>query len=185
MVDSQTSLIRRDSISGSKRFSNYFWTFVLFAGGSGFLLAGFSSFFKKNLLFFGNPTELSFLPQGILMSFYGILAISLSIYIGLTILWDIGGGYNEFNKKDQLVRIVRNGFPGKNKQILLVYSWKNIKSIRLSVQDGINPKRVVYLCTKDQRQIPLTPVEQPRSLADLETQASELARFLDVSLEGI
>jgi hypothetical protein len=99
MVDSQTSLIRRDSISGSKRFSNYFWTFVLFAGGSGFLLAGFSSFFKKNLLFFGNPTELSFLPQGILMSFYGILAISLSIYIGLTILWDIGGGYNEFNKK--------------------------------------------------------------------------------------
>jgi hypothetical protein len=67
----------------------------------------------------------------------------------------------------------------------LVYSWKNIKSIRLSVQDGINPKRVVYLCTKDQRQIPLTPVEQPRSLADLETQASELARFLDVTLEGI
>jgi hypothetical protein len=31
----------------------------------------------------------------------------------------------------------------------------------------------------------LTPVEQPRSLADLETQASELARFLDVTLEGI
>jgi len=185
MIESQTSLIRRDSIRGSKRFSNYFWTFVLLVGGSGFLLAGLSSFFKKNLLLFGNATELSFLPQGILMSFYGILAISLSLYIGLTILWDIGGGYNEFNKEDQLVRIVRNGFPGKNKQILLVYSWKNIKSIRLSVQDGINPKRVVYLCTKDQRQIPLTPVEQPRALVDLETQASELARFLEVSLEGI
>lgn len=185
MGDQQTSLIKRDVIVGSKRFSNYFWAAVLLIGGCGFLLAGLSSFFQKNFLPFGNATELIFIPQGILMSFYGILALTLSLYISLTILWNIGGGYNEFNKTDQLVRIVRNGFPGKNKQILLVYSWSNIKSIRLSIQDGINPKRMVYLCTKDQRQIPLTQVEQPRSLLELETQASELAKFLEVNLEGI
>lgn len=180
-----TDLVRRDTILGSKRVSNFFWTLILFVGGTGFLLAGFSSYLKINLLPFANPTELIFIPQGIVMTFYGVVAISLSLYISLTIFWDIGGGYNEFNKVDQLVRIARNGFPGKNRQILLIYPLNNIKSIKLSIQDGINPKRVIYLCTKDQRQIPLTPVEQPRSLKELEIQASELAKFLNVRLEGI
>jgi hypothetical protein len=180
-----TNLVKRDIIIGSKRFSNYFWAVVLLIGGTGFLLAGFSSYLKINLLPFANPTELVFVPQGIVMTFYGVVAVSLSLYISLTILWDIGGGYNEFNKVDQLVRIARNGFPGKNRQILLVYSINNIKSIKLSIQDGINPKRIIYLCTKDERQIPLTQVEQPRSLLELETQASELAKFLEVNLEGI
>ena len=42
--------IRRDEIIGSRRFSNYFWSFVLLLGGIGFLLAGLSSYFKINLL---------------------------------------------------------------------------------------------------------------------------------------
>jgi hypothetical protein len=52
--------IRQDKIVGSRRFSNYFWSFFLFVGGLGFLLAGMSSYFKINLLPFANPTELSF-----------------------------------------------------------------------------------------------------------------------------
>ena len=185
MDNRKINLVRRDIIVGSKRLSNYFWAIVLFLGGTGFLLAGFSSYFKVNLLPFANPTELVFIPQGIVMTFYGVVAICLGLYITLTIIWDIGGGYNEFNKTDDLIRIARNGFPGKNRQILLVYPMNNIKSIRLSIQDGLNPKRVIYLCTKDQRQIPLTQVEQPRSLFELETHASELAKFLEVNLEGI
>lgn len=179
------NLIRRDIIIGSKRVSNYFWALILFMGGLGFLLAGFSSFLKINLLPFANPTELVFIPQGIVITFYGVLAISLSLYITLTIIWDIGSGYNEFNKVDELVRITRKGFPGKNRQILLVYPFNNIKSVKLSIQDGLNPKRIIFLCTKDQREIPLNQVEQPRSLLELETQASELAKFLEVNLEGI
>ena len=50
--------IRQDKIVGSRRFSNYFWSFFLFLGGIGFLLAGISSYFKINLLTFANPTEL-------------------------------------------------------------------------------------------------------------------------------
>nr|QWK42139.1 hypothetical protein [Pseudochorda nagaii] len=183
--DRINTLLKRDVVVGSRRFSNYFWALVLFFGGTGFLLTGISSYFQKNLLFFINSTELSFLPQGLVMTFYGVVAISLSIYIGLTIFWDIGSGYNEFDKQDELIRIVRRGFPGKNRQILLVYPFKNIKSIKLNIQDGINPKRVIYLCTKDQREIPLTPVEQPRSLETLENEASELARFLNINLEGL
>lgn len=185
MNNERKNLIRRDIIVGSKRVSNYFWTFILFIGGLGFLLAGFSSYLKVNLLPFANPTELVFIPQGIVITFYGVVAISLSLYIALTIIWDIGSGYNEFNKVDELVRITRKGFPGKNRQILLVYPFNNIKSIKLSIQDGLNPKRIIFLCTKDQREIPLNQVEQPRSLLELETQASELAKFLEVNLEGI
>ena len=53
--------IRQDKIVGSRRFSNYFWSFFLFVGGLGFLLAGISSYFKVNLLPFANPTELVFI----------------------------------------------------------------------------------------------------------------------------
>jgi hypothetical protein len=78
--------IRQDKIIGSRRFSNYFWSIVLFVGGLGFLLAGLSSYFKINLLPFSNPTELIFIPQGLVMMFYGTLSLGLSIYIIITIL---------------------------------------------------------------------------------------------------
>jgi hypothetical protein len=182
-MNSENNLIKRDNIVGSRRISNYFWSIFLLIGGLGFLLAGLSSYFKINLLPFTNLTDIIFIPQGITMTFYGMLAICLSFYIGLTIFWDIGGGYNEYNKLESIVRIVRNGFPGINRKILLVYPLNNIKSIKVNVQDGLNPRRTIVLCTKDQRQIPLTPVEQPRPLNELETEATNLAKFLGVNLE--
>jgi len=105
--------IRQDNIVGSRRFSNFFWTFFLSIGGLLFLLAGISSYSKINLLPFTDTTELVFIPQGIVMMFYGTLSLGLSIYIGVTLFWDIGGGYNEYNKTENLVKIVRKGFPGK------------------------------------------------------------------------
>lgn len=184
-MNNQTAeLVRKDNITGSRRLSNYFWALALFLGGLGFLLTGLSSYYQIKLLPFLDTSQIIFLPQGIVMTFYGIIAISLSFYISLTIFWDVGGGYNEYNKQNNIIRIVRNGFPGKNRKILLIYSMLNIKSIKLKIQDGINPKRTVYLCTKDKRQIPLTPTEQPRSLSDLENEASDLAKFLNVGLES-
>ena len=185
MNSKNNELIKRDIIIGSRRISNYFWTAILFTGGLAFLIIGISSYYQKNFLPFLNSLELSFLPQGLVMTFYGVVGLSLSLYIGITIFWDIGSGYNEYDKQTELVRIVRRGFPGKNRQILLVYPFSNIKSIKLKIQDGINPKRIIYLCTKDQREIPLTPVEQPRPLDVLENEASDLARFLNINLEGL
>lgn len=181
----QESLIRQDLIVGSKRLSNFWWSGVLFIGGFGFLLSGLSSYLNFNLLPFANPKELVFIPQGIIMAFYGSAALMISFYIFLTIIWDVGGGYNEFNKKEKLVRIVRKGFPGKNRNVFLVYPFNNIKSIKLSIKEGLNPRRVILLCTKDQREIPLSPIEQPLPLSVIEEKASELALFLDVKLEGL
>nr|YP_010241917.1 photosystem I assembly protein ycf4 [Coscinodiscus wailesii]QTI82832.1 photosystem I assembly protein ycf4 [Coscinodiscus wailesii] len=177
--------VRQDRITGSRRFSNYFWTFFLFIGGFSFLLAGLSSYLNVNLLPFANPTELIFIPQGIVMIFYGTLSLSLSIYIVLTLIWDIGSGYNEYNKIENLVKIVRKGFPGKNREILLTYPVNNIRAIGIQISEGLNPKRIIYLCLKDERKIPLTPVEQPNTISNLEDEAADLAKFLDLKLENL
>ena len=177
-----TLLLNKEIIVGSRRISNYFWIVILYIGGFGFSLAGLSSYFSKNLIPFRDFSELIFIPQGILLLFYGTLATLVSTFILLTVFWDVGGGYNEYNKKEQLVRIVRKGFPGKNRQIFLVYPYEDIKSIELEIMEGLNPKRIVYLCTKDERRIPLTPVQEPLKLSVIETQASNLAQFLGVTL---
>ena len=177
--------IRQDKIVGSRRFSNYFWAFFLFVGGIGFLLAGMSSYFKINFLPFSNTNELVFIPQGIVMMFYGTLSFGISIFIILTIILDVGSGYNEYNKIENLVKIVRRGFPGKNREILLTYSFLNIRSIGIKITEGLNPTRSIYLCLKDERNIPLTPVQEPISISNLEEEASDLAKFLDLKLENL
>ena len=177
--------IYQDKIIGSRRFSNYLFSIFLFVGGVGFLLAGISSYLKINLLPFSNSTELIFIPQGIVMMFYGTLSFGISIYILFTIYFDVGSGYNEYNKIENLVKIVRKGFPGKNREILLTYTLSNIKSIGIKITDGLNPTRNLYLCLKDDRVIPLTLYQEPVSISDIEEKAASLARFLDLKLETL
>jgi len=177
--------IRRDEIIGSRRFSNYFWSFILFSGGVSFLLAGMSSYFKINLLPFTESTELVFIPQGLVMMFYGTLSFGISLYIVATVFLDIGSGYNEYNRIENLVKIVRKGFPGKNREILLTYSLTNVKSIGIKITEGLNPTRSIYLCLKDERNIPLTPVQEPISISNLEEEAASLAKFLNLKLENL
>ena len=177
--------IRRDEIVGSRRFSNYFWSVALFLGGIGFLLAGVSSYLKINLLPFTNVTELVFIPQGLVMMFYGTLSFGISVYIITTVLLDIGGGYNEYNRIESLVKIVRKGFPGRNREVLLTYPFSNIKYIGIKITEGLNPTRSIYLCLKDDRKIPLTPVQEPTSISNLEEEAASLAKFLNLKLENL
>ena len=177
--------IRQDRIVGSRRFSNYFWIISLFFGGAGFFLAGLSSYFKINFLPFTNSMELIFIPQGLVMMFYGTLSLGISIYIFLTVLFDIGSGYNEYNKIENLVKIVRKGFPGKTREVLLTYPVSTVRSIGIKITEGLNPTRSIYLCLKDERKIPLTPVQEPISISKLEQQAASLAKFLDLKLENL
>merc|ERR1712151_947724 len=124
-------------------------------------------------------------PQGLVMMFYGTLSFGISLYIVTTILLDIGSGYNEYDRIESLVKIIRKGFPGKNREILLTYSLSNIRAIGIKIVDGLNPARSIYLCLKDERQIPLTPVQEPTSISDLEEEAADLAKFLDLKLENL
>ena len=175
----------RQQVVGSRRFSNYWWATVVSLGAGGFLLAGLSSYLQVNLLPFANPTELIFVPQGLVMGLYGIAGLLLGLYLWLVILWDVGGGYNEFNRDSDRAKIFRWGFPGKNRQVSIDCPLEDIIAVRVELREGLNPKRAIYLRVKNRANIPLTRVGRPLSLSELENQAAELARFLEVPIEGL
>jgi len=180
----QNKNIRYDLILGSKRFSNYIWAILSFIGGLGFLLAGFSSYLGVELLPFADTNEIVFIPQGIVMTFYGTVGSLLSMFLVTTIIFNVGGGYNSYNLDTQEINVFRIGFPGVQNEIFLTYMIKDIKSIKLTITEGLNPKREIYLLTKDKKQIPLTRVGEPLLLSQIEEEAVELADFLKVPLES-
>ncbi|MFM7712264.1 MAG: photosystem I assembly protein Ycf4, partial [Microcystis sp.] len=99
--------------------------------------------------------------------------------------WNVGGGYNEFNKETGKVKIFRWGYPGKNRRIDLDWPLEDVQAVRAEVREGLNPKRELFLRIKQRRDIPLTRVGDPMSLSELENQGAELARFLEIPLEGL
>ncbi len=175
----------RWEILGSRRPSNYIWAIIVTIGGTGFLLSGLSSYWKINLLLVSDTTNLQFIPQGIALTFYGVAGCLLATYLWLIIFWDVGGGYNEFDQQTGQVIISRSGFPGKNRCVKVSIPIAEVQSIRAEIKEGFNPKRVLYLRSQKFRDIPLTRVGEPIPLSALENQGAELARFLQVPLEGI
>jgi len=179
------NLIRRYMIIGERRFSTYFWACIVLVGALGFLITGISSYIGIPFLGFQHPEEIAFFPQGLLMCFYGSLGFLLSLYWWFLIFWNVGGGFNEFNKKDGSVRIFRWGYPGKNRKIDLLYNLKDVEAIRVEFKQGLDAQRTIYMILKEKREIPITGIGQPLSIKEIEKQASELASFLQVSLNGI
>lgn len=184
-VAAPSDRILRYSVLGSRRFSNYWWATVTTLGAGGFFLAGISSYTKVNLLPFADPTQLIFVPQGIALLFYGTVGLLLGIYLALISLWDVGGGYNEFNRETSTATIFRWGFPGKDRRIEIVCPLEEVQAVRVDIKEGLNPRRALYLRSKGRRDIPLTRVGQPMALSELENQGAQLARFLGVPLEGL
>jgi hypothetical protein len=177
--------IIKENIEGSRTLSSFLVFFVLFLAGIGFFLAGLSSYLQINLLQITNTNEIAFIPQGITMLFYGAGAIGISIYILLTIIWNVGSGYNEFSKLENSVRIIRLGFPGKNRTIFLSYEFKNIKNLKFLLKQGLNPRCNILLVLKDKREIPLFPAQFLLNPNQLEKKAIQLSQFLNVPLESL
>jgi hypothetical protein len=158
---------------------------VLFLAGLGFFLAGLSSYLHVNLLIVTDTNSITFIPQGIALLFYGTGAIGIAIYLLLTIIWNIGSGYNEFLKDENVIRIVRLGFPGKNRTIFLSYDFKNVKSLKFLIKQGLNPRCNILLMLKDKREIPLFPAQFLMNPNETEKRAITLSNFLEVPLESL
>ena len=77
------------------------------------------------------------------------------------------------------------GYPWKNRKIDLYYTLKDVESIRVEILQGFDSQRTIFLKLKGNREIPITGIGQPLTLQEIEKQASELANFLQVSLEGL
>lgn len=188
---------RRYIITGSRRASNYWWASVVSLGGLAFLLTGFAAFLNTSLFLFNQSQSISFLPQGLIMCFYGSLGLLFGIYLWCTILWGVGNGFNEFNKEKGLIRIFRWGLPGRNRRIDLMYRIEQVEGVRVELKEGVNPRRTISLKLKPNSStsirkdggskatyIPLTRIGQVMGLQDIESEASELARFLQVPLDS-
>jgi len=180
----QETLIKED-ITGARNFRSFSIMFILLFAGIGFFLAGLSSYFNVNLLKITDTSEIKFVPQGIAMLFYGTGALGLAFYSLLTIIWNIGSGYNEFSKKEEIVRIIRLGFPGKNRTIFLSYEFKNIKNLKFLIKQGLNPRCNILLVLKDKREIPLFPAQFLLNPIETEKKAINLSTFLNVPLENL
>lgn len=170
-------------IAGSRKTSNLFWAFILFLGSLGFLLVGTSSYLGHNLISLFPSRQIVFFPQGIVMSFYGIAGLFISSYLWCTIFWNVGSGYDRFDRREEIVCIFRWGFPGKNRRIILQFLMKDIQAIRIEVQEGIYARRVLYMEIKGQGAVPLIRPDQNFTPREIEQKAAELAYFLRVPIE--
>jgi hypothetical protein len=175
----------KENIVGARNINSFISMIILFFAGIGFFLAGLSSYFQTNLLILTDTSQITFIPQGIALLFYGTGAIGISLYLLLTIIWNIGSGYNEFSKEDNVIRIIRLGFPGKNRTIFLTYEFKNIKNLKFLIKQGLNPRCNILLVLKDKREIPLFPAQFLLNPSELEKKAIQLSQFLEVPLESI
>ena len=104
-----------------------------------------SSFFSNQLLPFGDSSEISFIPQGIVLLFYGTVGLILGIFLTLTIWWNVGSGYNEYNRNKQEVKLYRKGFPGKNRELTFIFPFEQIKSVKMSLKIKTEKKFLTFL----------------------------------------
>nr|YP_010158982.1 photosystem I assembly protein Ycf4 [Austrosteenisia blackii]QRG31261.1 photosystem I assembly protein Ycf4 [Austrosteenisia blackii] len=192
--------IRVDPITESRKISNFFWAFIVFLGSLGLLLVAIFSYLGMDFLFLSEEISdfpiisdyiyFPFIPQGATMSFYGIEGLFISFYLWCTILWDVGSGYDLFDKREKIVCFFRWGFPGKNRRIILRVPMKEIQSIRIitGVKEGgiftrtLTYSSIVYMETIEQGFIPLTRIEDNLTPPEISQKAGELAIFLGVPL---
>nr|AWH10155.1 photosystem I assembly protein ycf4 [Asclepias uncialis] len=179
----QSEHIWIELIMESRKISNFCWAFILFLGSLGFLLVGTSSYLGINLIPFFPSEEILFFSQGSVMFFYGIAGLFISFYLWCTIFWNVGSGYDRFDRKKGIVCMFRWGFPGKNRRIFRRFLIKDILSIIIKVQEGNYARGVLYMDIRGQGAFPLTRTDEnlpPRKIAQ---KAAELSRFLRVPIE--
>nr|QBW96842.1 photosystem I assembly protein Ycf4 [Pelargonium wuppertalense] len=170
-------------IAGSRKTSNFLWAFILFLGSFAFLLVGTSSYLGRNLISLFPSQQILFFPQGVVMSFYGIAGLFISSYLWCTISWNVGSGYDRFDRKEGIVCIFRWGFPGRNRRIFLRFLMKDIQSIRIEAREDFYARRILYMEIRGQGAIPLTRTAENWTPREIEKKAAELAYFLRVPME--
>ena len=171
------------NIRGSRKISNYIIGGMLTIGGVGFLLASLSSYTGKDLLPLGNPSTLLFIPQGLIMGAYGVIANLLNFYLWYMVWVNFGSGYNRFDKNLKIVEICRKGL---FKNVEVKVNFDEIKSVKLDISEGFNPRRRIALVLKGRKKIlPLSGAGELKPLLQVEEEGARLAKFLNVNLEGL
>nr|YP_010176644.1 photosystem I assembly protein Ycf4 [Duranta erecta]QSQ72402.1 photosystem I assembly protein Ycf4 [Duranta erecta] len=170
-------------LTESRKLSNFCWALIIFLGSLGFLLVATSSYLGRKLLSFVPFEEIPFFPQGLVMYFYGIAGFFIGSYLWCTISWDVGSGYDIFDRQEGIVCIFRWGFPGKNRRIVLRFLLEDIQSLRIELKEGIYARRILYMDIRGWGAIPLTRTDENLTPPEIEQKAAELGYFLRVPIE--
>lgn len=181
-VPPRDAYVLEQSVLGCRRLSNFLVAAAVTLGGVGFLLASLSSYFGRNLLPGLHPSDLPWVPQGLVMGLYGVAALLLATYLWTVISVDLGGGSNSFDKRSGLAVISRQGL---RQRIKVEVPLRDIQAVKVEIRDGLSPMRRLALRIQGRRDLPLSRIGEPIPLADLEFAGATLARFLGVPLEGL
>jgi hypothetical protein len=166
---------------GTRQLDNALWSILITTAGIGFFLSGLSSFFHVNFLSL-NKSTITFLPQGIIMMFYGIAGILLGLFLGLIVFWNIGNGYNKYCKDSKRIILYRRKFPGlvlKNALIISI-PFSQLKSIKIKIKRRDKLGGSLFVCLLDKRQIPLIYEDEIEKCQRIANLLSNLAK---VSIE--
>lgn len=119
-------LVLVQEIKETNLFIKHLLNILLFLGSFSFLIVGLNSYFQIQLLGLFYSSQIVFFPQGIIMSFYGLCGLLISVNQTRLILIKAGEGYNEFNKEKGFMKLYRKGTSGKNSDINITYSLNDI-----------------------------------------------------------
>ena len=65
-------------------------------------------------------------------------------------------------------------------------NFDEIKSVKLDISEGFNPRRRIALVLKGRKKpLPLSGAGELKPLLQVEEEGARLAKFLDVNLEGL
>lgn len=182
-IDEEILVIQK--VIGARTTINIFYALVLFVGGLGFLLTGLASYIGYNFSFLMTVEwEIVFLPQGLVMSFYGFSALFISFYLWLTIILNVGGGYNEFDFDQGTISIFRWNFPGKNRKIRLRCFVSDIEAVCINNNLRWTMKPMISLRIPGTKNLTLNSSVEPFNGKYLEIEAARLAQRFQVPLEN-
>nr|WEV86912.1 photosystem I assembly protein [Lundia spruceana] len=174
-----------DFIKGARKLSNLFWALTILLGSLGFLVVGISSFLGRDWISFLLSEQVPFFPQGIVMVFYGIAGIFISLYLFCTIFWNVGSGYDRFDRKERIALIFRWSFPGQNRRIILRFCLNEIKSVKIRVKknkEGPYGRRLLYIEMIGGGVLLLTYTDENFTPLEMEQKVADLAYFLRVPI---
>ena len=165
--------IRRDSIVGTRKIENYFWALILLIGGIRFIAVNS----------FSDSTGFEItVAQQLVMGLYGYIAVYTSFYLACSMFWNVGAGYNEYNREQQLLKIIRWGFPGRNRRIYIEIPFATIQALSIQTEDSLFSRDGVTLQYGNGESLPLLQPNQTLTLDELEAYATQIAFFIQVPL---
>ena len=82
------------------------------------------------------------------MGAYGVLANLLNFYLWYLVFINFGSGYNYFDKSSKSVEIRRKGL---FKDVEVKLNFDEIKSVKLDISEGFNPKRRIAVVLKGKK----------------------------------